>query len=141
MNVNVPLRYRYYLLYFYGRKSSKCNTIFEENFGRGAPTETFSRTGVQKLNDHIQLRLRQSAEIIALREEKAQQTVGVFVCAALPRLVRVRKIHRRPDMLLQKPELCELRAVVQRNASYRVPRQQPLLYSLLRIRRPRLSYS
>ena len=99
-----------------GRKSSKCN----KNLTRSFPTEALSRAVVQKINDHVQLRLRQRAKIIALREEKPQQSVCVLVSAALPGLVRLGEVHGRPDMFFKKTEFRELRAVVQRNASHRM---------------------
>ena len=49
-----------------GRKSSKCN----KNLARSFPTEALSRAVVQKVNDDVQLRLRQRAKIIALGKEK-----------------------------------------------------------------------
>lgn len=67
------------------RKSSKC----KKNLARSFPTEAFSRAVVQKINDHVQLCLRQRAKIIALWEEKGQQAVRVFVRTALPWLVRL----------------------------------------------------
>lgn len=104
------------------RKSSKCNKDFAGRF----PAEAFAGAVVEKINDHIQLRLGKRAKIRAFREKEPQQAVCVFVRPALPGLVRLGEVYRRAHVLLQQAELRKLRPVVQRNAPHRVPGQQPL---------------
>lgn len=99
-------------------KSSKCNTLRKENFGGGFPTEAFARTVVDQVRHTPEMHFGKGVKIVALGEEKAKQAVGVLVGAALPWLVRLRKVDRSADGCFKLPELRKLRAVVQRDALY-----------------------
>ena len=99
-------------------KSSKCNTLRKENFGGGFPTEAFARTVVDQVRHTPEMLFGKGVKIVALGEEKAKQAVGVLVGAALPWLMRLRKVDRSADGCFKLPELRKLRAVVQRDAIY-----------------------
>jgi len=62
--------------------------------GRGK-VQTFSWTRVQAVGDGVQLALRVPRQVGALGQVLAQQPIGVFVGATLPRAVRIGKEH--PD--------------------------------------------
>lgn len=96
-----------------GRKSSKCNRFFEENFGRGTPGEAFSGAIIDQVNNLIYNALRDRAEIKTLREKEPQQVICVFVRAALPRFMWLGKVDRRTELFFQSAELRKLRAVIQ----------------------------
>src|SRR5262245_55322368 len=63
---------------------------------RGFPAEGLAGPGVQLRSDLVQVLAAAGGQAGALREVLAQQPVGVFVAAPLPRRVRVAEIHRHP---------------------------------------------
>ena len=107
-------------------KSSKCNTLREENFIWGFPAEAFAWTVVDHVRHAAKMLIGQGVKIVALWEEKAQQAVGVLVRAALPGFVWLSEVNRSADGRFQLPELRELRAVVQREAFYGHAFENPL---------------
>ncbi len=63
-----------------------------ESFCRCLPTQCFARARVQRVGDGAQLVSTMLAEIRALGEVLAEQTVGVFVTATLPWALRVAEV-------------------------------------------------
>ena len=101
----------------YGPLSS-LNRNFEarrgENFVGSSIAEAFSRAVVEKLLDFGKTMIGDADQIRAFGKELPNQAVGVFVCAALPRAVRLRKVDLQSSFLRQPLVLGELPAVVQR---------------------------
>ena len=100
--------------------SSKCN----KNFGRGLPPEALARTVVDEIDNGIELCLRDRAEIEGFGEAETQNIVGVFVRAALPRFMRLGKIHGGLQILLQKTKFGKFGTVIERNAFDNATAQQ-----------------
>ena len=87
-----------------GRLSSKCNCL-EEDIERRAPAKTLARPAVDQIKDALKLRLWYVQKVTTTRKEISKQSVGVFVAAPLPRLMRFRKVHWRFELLLQFSKL------------------------------------
>ena len=69
--------------------SSKCNRRrMKENILGSCPTQALAGTGVNEVNDILQLFVGNGEEIAAFREEESKQAIDIFVGAALPRGVR-----------------------------------------------------
>ena len=86
------------------RLSSKCNSL-EEDIERRAPVESLARPVVDQIKDALKLRLRYVQKVTTPGKEISKQSIGVFVAAPLPRLMRFRKIHWRFELLLQFSKL------------------------------------
>ena len=84
--------------------SSKCNSL-EEDIERRAPVESLAGPVVDQIKDALKLRLRYVQKVTTPGKEISEQSIGVFVAAPLPRLMRFRKIHWRFDLLLQFSKL------------------------------------
>src|SRR5580698_10096030 len=75
--------------------------VGEEQFGGSFPGQGFSGPGVHPPGDAVQLLLAADAQVGALGQILAQQSIGVFADAAFPRRVRVGKEDRNAGALLQ----------------------------------------
>ena len=100
-----------------GKKSSKCN--IEEEFERRAPTESFARSVIEKGQDSGKGSRRNAAEIAALGEEEAKNTIGIFIAASLPGLVRFSEEDGSIKKSFKLVELSKFRAIVQRERKNR----------------------
>ena len=96
--------------------SSKCNT---QKFSRRKPTKAFTRLVVDLVNNFLQGFFAELVKIVTFREIETQNIIGILVRAALPGLMRLRKVYLRMQRILQLPEFGEFRAVVQRDAVHR----------------------
>ncbi len=74
--------------------------------------ERFAWTVIQLVHDRFNVLVRDVPETAALGKVLPDQTVGVFVQAALPRMVGMSKIHLRIEMFLDGFMSGELLAVV-----------------------------
>ena len=63
---------------------------------RSTPVQRFPGPAVHQVCDPIKLLLAVDRQICTLGQELANQAVGVFVGASLPRAVRITEIHRNP---------------------------------------------
>lgn len=63
-----------------------------ERFVSGPPTQTFSRTVVNKANGVSQFLIRDLCKVMSFGEEFPQKTIDVFVRASLPGGVRIREV-------------------------------------------------
>lgn len=89
-----------------GRKADstgRCNTfhhiLFEqpvESFCQCLPAQCFSGARVQSVSNGAQFFRAMFAEIRALGEVLAEQTVGILVAATLPRALRIAEVNSRP---------------------------------------------
>jgi len=97
------------------RRNGSENSSFDEGvqrFSRRSPIQRFSRSRVQGLSDSRQGFGAVLAKIDSLRKILAEQPVGVFVRASLPRAVRVTKLDTQSGidpptrMLLTAAKIC-----------------------------------
>ena len=58
------------------------------------PVQRFPRPAIHQIGNRIELLLTVPRQVRALGQELANQVVGVFIGAALPRAVRIAEIHR-----------------------------------------------
>ncbi len=80
-------------------KSSATKNLF-----RGTEIEASPRSGIDQINNTINVSLRNGTEIKTFREPESKQTVHVFVWSSLPRLMRIRKIHGRMQLFFKLSE-------------------------------------
>ncbi len=66
--------------------------MFVEGFGGCLPAEGLPWPAIQRRGSRIQVASRVPAEVGALREVSAEQTIGVLVGPTLPRGVRVAEV-------------------------------------------------
>jgi hypothetical protein len=64
-------------------------SVCREQFGGAFEAKGFSRTGVQLPGNGIEFLLREASQVSSLGEVLSEQTIGVFVDAALPGAVRM----------------------------------------------------
>ena len=100
----------------HGRMSSKCNT---QNFSRRKPTKAFSRFFIDFVNNFLEAFIAKFVKIVAFWEIITQNIVGIFVCAVLPRLMRLSKVYIRMQLFLKQPEFGKFRTVIQRETVHR----------------------
>ena len=74
----------------------------------------------------MELGIRNSPKIAALRKEEAQEPIGIFIGASLPGLVRLSKVDRSSQSLFQALKVSELRTIIEADALYWKPTQQCL---------------
>jgi hypothetical protein len=65
-----------------------------QGVGGSSPAEDFSWPCVECVHDRLELLGTPARHVGPLREVLAQQSVGVLVCAALPRTVRIGELDR-----------------------------------------------
>ena len=61
------------------------------SFGPGLPTKRFPGPGIQCIGNGLNLSSTPSGQVRSLREVLPKKAIRVFVCATLPRAVRVSK--------------------------------------------------
>ena len=93
------------------------NTVSKKEFRRRFPAKAFSWTRVNKRNDRLELGIRNSPKIAALRKEEAQEPIGIFIGASLPGLVRLSKVDRSSQSLFQALKVSELRSCIHKRLS------------------------
>ena len=76
-----------------GRLSTKCNT-FNQNFGWCFPAKTFSRTIVDQIFNKLNIFIGNCPKIKTFWKEKSYNIVGVLVCSALLRFMRLGKVDK-----------------------------------------------
>ena len=75
-------------------------------------SQALSRPVIESIHDVVHLLLRQGIQRPALGHILANQPVGILVEPALPRMVRMREIHRRLQRLADGRMVGKLLAVV-----------------------------
>ena len=81
--------------------------------------EAFSRPVVNQLQNGIHLLIGNLGEISPSREEKAEQSINIFITTALPRSVSISKIDFHIQSALKILESKEFCAVIQRQGDRR----------------------
>jgi hypothetical protein len=71
-----------------------------ESFSWSFPTKGLAWSCVDRVSDAIKLITRVSAEVCAFREVLSKQAIGVLVCAALPRTLRIAEVDLQPGIEL-----------------------------------------
>jgi hypothetical protein len=76
----------------------RCNTGLESTL-RSFKAQRFSGTLIEAQRDLVQVELTVTGQVGFLRQVLAQQPIGVFVAAALPRTLRITEVdfHIRGD--------------------------------------------
>ena len=103
-------------------------SVCREQFGGAFEAEGFSWAGVQLPGNGIEFLLSEATQVSSLGEVLPEQTVGVFVDAALPRAVRIGKVNFHTRGLGQALVLSHLLALIvrQRKALLRLDAVQHL---------------
>lgn len=92
----------------------KCNTDgrFIEDLERRSEAEPLARSCVKFARDGVAQVLAKAGHALTFRQVLPNQAVGVFVAAALPRVVRGGEVKDGAGMLLDLLVIVELRAII-----------------------------
>ena len=100
-------------------KCKKCRMMFlevetirREQLSRASETQRLAWSGVQPPGNRVQLFLAEGTQVTTLWQVLPQQTIGVFVDAALPRAVRIGKVHLDAGSFRQSLMLCHFPALI-----------------------------
>jgi hypothetical protein len=97
--------------------------VLVKRLGRCLPVKGLARPGVEGQRYRLESILAVSAQVGALREILAQQSVGVLICAPLPRAMRVTKIDGQACVDLQPWVLRHFRSLIPGQRSSELLRQ------------------